>query len=625
MNDIVTQQGTEYNQSSFSGGMNLLGDDSRLQPNQYRVGFDLTNRYDTLDPVLASVQDTAIPKGIIQEITTFGNFVIAFVSGYAYYRYYSQTQWTKIVRFSMDALAPRYWTKAIPVATTNYIRIAASATLSSNTYSNPAGSIITNQVAGASAGNLPGLLVQDNINQPQFIFLDSNGNPTCRTTQNYEQWMISYTDATNTVVATDPNLKIPMDYREYVPIGNTMDWDNDILYVASQDGNSIYRSVSGRPLDFVVNVVNTLAANAAPTQITNSNGINITVPAFTQIPGGDATTTAYSVGVGGITCLRALSSGGVFVAAGDANFNVTLNQTPNAPTLFGEYRFNRKYLFEATCLSDRAIFDSIGDTRFIDLTGVRSFNAIQQQLNEGRNLPFTANVQAAFGNDTNPIIQSPAASAAILYNDYEYYAVDTIFGPAILKYDTINSCWVSFDLQQTNGVAIKQFAKIELAVRQLFAVTIDNKLWVLYSSNTTTSPSFRGIGVSGNILYANSNIKMNNPKREGRLNKCRVIVNRVTQSGEFSFTPYVNNRLTQQKTQTKTINYTAPTIPNTQSDPLPDVDTGLYNILFSTTDCGTGWKTYGVFSWTVGSVTQFSFEIEEMTPINPIQSQESVQ
>ena len=97
-----------------------------------------------------------------------------------------------------------------------------------------------------------------------------------------------------------------------------MAWSNGILYIVSQDFNTINRSVNGRPLDFVINVVNTLATNAP----------------YTQIPGGDATTTNYSVGVGGITCIRSLSTGGIFVSASGANFAVTLNQTPNAPTIF---------------------------------------------------------------------------------------------------------------------------------------------------------------------------------------------------------------------------------------------------------------------------------------------------
>jgi hypothetical protein len=609
--NIVTQKGSEYNQASFVGGMNLLLDDTRLQTNQYRIGFDLTNRYDVLDPVLASVKDIRLPNGIVQELVTFGNYIIAFVSGTAWYRQYTDISWTQIAAFSMSKTAPRYWTVAVPVSTTNYVRLAATATVSSQTFPAPNGAINLLNVAGANQGNLPGLLVQDNINQPQFIFLDANGIPTVRVTQKYDEWMISYTDADNVTVA------INGDQREYVPIGNCMAWANGILFIVSQDYNSIYRSVSGRPLDFVVNVVNTLATNTAQTTVANSNNENIVIPPFTQIPGGDATTTDYSVGVGGITCIRPLSTGGIFVSAGGANFAVTLNQTPNAPTIFGEYLFNRAFLFNSVCLSDRVIFDTLGDTRFIELTGIRSFNAITQVQNEGKNSPFNATIQGIFGVDTDPIIQDVAATAAILYNNYELYAVNTILGPCIAKYDTINNCWVSFDFQQTGGKAVKIFSKIELSENRLFAITTDNELYTLYVGPSVTTPSFRSIGICSSILWAGSTIKMAHPKLELKCDKVRAIINKITESATATLDLYCNNRQVVEGPVQKAITYE--TAPNLSSDPLalPDVGSQLLNILWSTPDAEQGWKYFANFTWSNGSFTQFSFEMQELTPANP--------
>ena len=152
-------------------------------------------------------------------------------------------------------------------------------------------------------------------------------------------------------------------------------WTNGILFIVSSDTNTIYRSVSGRPLDFVVNVTNLLVATQTTVIVNNKS-----MTAYWQYGGGDATTTSYAVGVGGISCIRSLSTGGIFVSASNATFAVTLNQTPNAPMIFGEYTFNRAFLFNATCLSDRVIFDTIGDTRFIELTGIRSFNAVHMSI-----------------------------------------------------------------------------------------------------------------------------------------------------------------------------------------------------------------------------------------------------
>lgn len=638
MSEIITQKGSEYNQASFIGGMNLLSDDTRLQPNQYRIGFDLTNRYDTVEPVLASVLDQRAPAGIKQEIVTFGDYIILFVEGLAYYRYYTSLDWTQIQGFQMSSTAPRYWTVAVPVSTTNYVRYAASATTSVSTANNPAAGIQLASVLGASAGNLPGLLVQDNINQPQFIFINLQGIPTCRVTQSFTQWFISFTDATNTVVGTPNTPDNTQDNREYVPIGNVMTWVNGILYIASQDDNYIYRSVSGRPLDFVVNVTNILAANTTQqiwtyTDPISGNTTDVQVPPFTQSAGGaftadnvynaggDATTTSYSVGVGGISVLRPLSTGGVFVGASDACFSVTLNQTPNAPTEFGEYTFIRTFLFNDTCLSDRAIIDSIGDTRFIDTSGIRSFNAIESLQNEGRNSVFSAFIQPIFGPDTSPVIQQTNAAASILYNNYELYAINTVLGPCIAKYDTINSCWVAFDFQQVGVRGIKIFAKIELSIQRLFAVTTDNQVYTLYLGSGITNPSFRTIGISSNILWANSNIRMAHPKLELKLKLTRVILNNITSDCTCSFTPYANNRISSEGTITKNIEYQIPEPVSTDPLALQDVNTQLSNLLFSTPDMGQGWKYFGIFSWTGGKITQFSMEHEELTPMNPELSQ----
>lgn len=596
---------SQYNQSSFVGGMNLLGDDSRLQPNQYRVGFDMTNRFDELDLMAESILDPSTPPGIMQESATFGNFIVLFVSGKAFYRHYTQLGWIQIPGFAMSVDAPRYWSVVIPVATTNYVRIAVAGLVNTNT-SNPQAGIQLSNIAGAAGGNLPGLLVQDNINQPQFIFINgSTQQPTCRITQTFDQWRITFIGADNAVVAVDTDGNV-QDFREYVPIGNTMAWANGILMIASQDGQIIYRSVSGRPLDFVVNVPAKLADNT-------------TTPPYTLFGGGDVLTTAYSVGVGGISCIRPLSTGGWFVAASNANFAVTLNTTQNATTIYGEYTFLRQFLFNSNCLSDRGILDTIGDTRFVDLSGVRSFNAIEQAQNEGRNSVFTSNIQKAF----NGITQSTDKVAAILFDNYEMYAMNTIFGYAIAKYDTVNGCWVAFDRLQTNGKAIKMLFKLEIDVQRLYAITEDNKLYNLYAGTKATVGTVRTVGVCANMLYANENIKMNNPDTEVQLRDCRIVMNNITTDVELSFTPYVNNRLTRQPSVEKSVTYKEATIISSLPTDLPDVNTQLQNLLFPTPNCGQGWKVFGIISWNAGTITQYSMDLNNATPMNPLLSQGS--
>lgn len=578
---------SEYNQASFSGGMNLLLDDTRLQSNQYRIGFNVRARYDILTEVNDSVLDTSLPPGVIQELVTFGNFLVVFVAGNAYYRLYSDQGWTQIVGFSMSTTAARYWTVPVPVTTTLYGRIAAGssvtigmAPITTASVNSPIQQVNT---TASNSGNLPGLLVQDNINQPFFIFLNASGVPEADVTFTYDQWTAVYDAVTGNLVT---------DGREYVPVGNSMAWASGILFIVDPSKNIIYRSVSGRPLDFMVNVDTT------------------------GQPGGAAFTTAYSVGVGGISVIRPLATGGIFVGASNSNYSVTLNTTQSAPTIFGEYTFIRQFLFEATCLSDRCIIDSLGDTKFIDLTGVRSFNAIAQLENEGRNAPFTATVARAFQG----LVQDVAA--AILYDNFELYAVTTIFGPAIAVYDTINSVWTSFDLAQTGGAKIKALAKIELGVQRLFAVTEDDELFTLYSGNTFSTALIQSIGISANMLYANQNIKLINPKNEVKLLDVRAIASQITQNSTITMQVIVDNRISAlMNAITKTITYVPPVKKYTDFA-LPDINTQLQNILWPTPNCEQGWKVGILLSWTGGcSITQFSCSLKDETPQNPLTSQ----
>jgi len=571
---------SSYSQKAFSGGMNLLEDDTRLQPNQYRLGQNVRNRFGKFVPIPSGVLDVSAPEGIKQEIRTFGEFIILFCAGFCYYRHYTATGWKRILGFQMSKEAPRYWTEVVPILASKYLRKLATGI-------DATAAVSLNVVTGASAGNVSGLVVQDNINQPQFVYLDqSTGVPTSRVLQDYSQW--TWTN--------DGADAISNDKREYVPIGNSMAWVDGILYVTSQDFNLILRSVEGRPLDFVVNI----------DQDGNA--------------GGDAFTSAYSVGVGGISCIRAMSTGALFVAAGNANFAVSKNMTPGAMTLWGQYTFIRTFLFNSTCLSDRAIIDSLGDTRFIDITGIRSFNAILQAQNEGRNSQFSMMIQNIFvqANGEN-IVQSAIKSAAILYDNYEHYAVNTILGPAIAIFDTLNQCWVGFDLLQTNGSLVKMLAKIELTVQRLYGITEDDKVYTFYRG-TEYAPLIRTLSISPDTLkIGNDSVP---PEWEHKLQNLRCIFSGITETFTCSVTPIVQNQISKSGIVVKTINYNAPTVTFIGQGQLNDVGTGINNAIFPTPNCNQGCQSYCLITWTSkAELMAFSMECGDVKPMQSLRSQ----
>jgi len=602
----------EINQKSFRGGMNLLVDDTRptadvegdtsqsryeININQYRIGFNARCRYDVLDPVLSSLEDTSLPEGIKQGILTFGDYVICFVGGYAFFRPITSTGWTQIVGFAMDLNVPRYWFIPIPVAETNYGRLGVAATEVGSTtvtgVSNSRAGINAVNVSSAFQGNLPGLLVQDGINQPQFIFLDSNNNnfPSCRVTQMFSEWTLTIDPIT---------LIVSVDNREYVPIGTQMDIYNGILFILAPDGTNIYRSVSGRPLDFVVNVK----------------------PDGTA--GGDATTTSYSIGTGNISCLKTLSSG-LFVSAGNACFSVTLNTNPTAPTLFGEYTFIRTFLFTAACLSDRAIIDINGDTAFVDVNGLRSFNSILQTQNEGRNSVFSKTVASLFvnvgsnGNNIN-VVQNPLNIAAVTFDNYALFAVNTSYGQIIVVYDTISEVYVSLDRSQfPTNTGIKQFALVATEVTALFAITFDDRLIQLYCG-----------GLSGTLtdtaIVRFMSVCSQNPKAQIKQKDFRCVLSQFNKDSTATLSTFVDNRLVAtDNPQSKSIKYVTPSPVYNQQPYFQDANSQVQNLYFSTPNCGEGWKVWNVLTWTGGGhITNILTTTVDITPTNPLSSQANV-
>lgn len=582
----------EFKQSSFSGGMNLLLDDTRLPVtfkykegetpydisyNQYRIGLNVRTRFDVCTAIPSSVVDTLAPAGNKQAIISFGNYIILFVAGTAWYHLNGVPGWTQIKAFSMDPNVPRYWTVAVPVTTTNYVRYGIP-TATGGLISNPvAGAQQVNIIAGTFA-QLPGLLVQDGVTQPYFIFIDGSGNVQARQTQSYTQW--------NFTLAAD-GVTISNDNREYVPIGTYMEWYNGILFIVDSNFNYIYRSVSGRPLDFVVNV--------------NPGGTK----------GGDATTTSYSVGVSGITAMQALPGNMLFVAAGGAAcFSITLNTTPNAPTLFGEYTFIRTILFNANCITDRGIVEILGDTVFIDANGLRSFNAVEQQLNEGRNSVFSSTVASLFTGITQSatvrLNQGTAWCSAISFDNYAIFSVNTIFGYVLVVYDTINSVYTSLDVSQLGNHAAKQFAVINISSLALYAITDDDRVVQLYADPVNFDTCTMRFGA----------VCSQDPKKELKVSVFRSVISKITKNTNVTATLFTDNRL--DESYETDISYRPAPNTYTSTNLGNDIGTQVNNLFFSFPNSSQGWKAFLSLTWTAGAtLTDVAVTTEDVTPMNP--------
>jgi len=416
-----------YSQSDFSGGLNLFDSDAKLADNEYCLASNIRIRTNDIVCAKDKEEDTTAPAGLKQGLYAFDNYLLLFCRGSAFYKDVAlDTPWTQVNNFNMSTEATRIFTEAVPASTLNFERRLQEKNRADGSSSET--NLDVNPLI-RTGPSLSGLVCQDGgTTQPYIIY----PNAQAAIIREYNAWT--------------------KDFREYVPRGRQMKYMNGILFVVSPDGKSLYRSVSGRPTDFVVNV--------------NSTGDK----------GGNADTTSYAVGYNPITCLSALNSGELFVGTAESCHPVEFNYER---TIFAEPTFLNRRTFSAGIVNQFSFIDILSDYTFIDIDGLRSFNAVLQQQSEGRNSIFSSRVSRAFAG----IKQTDLTSAAIVFDNYSFFAVNTIYGYRIGIYDNNRLVWVSFDnlgLDQP----IKQFAIAKQSTNPtLYGITSD-KVYKLYSSET---------------------------------------------------------------------------------------------------------------------------------------------
>ena len=133
-----------------------------------------------------------------------------------------------------------------------------------------------------------------------------------------------------------------------------------------------------------------------------------------------------------------LNNEALFVSTVGGSYGVSLDYTL---TVFAEPMFQKQYLFTANSINQHSFVDLLGDFAFIDPEGLRSFNAVMQSKNEGRNSIFSLKVARLFKG----VVQDTKKCSAIVFDDYALFACNTIFGHGILIYDTLTQQFVSFD------------------------------------------------------------------------------------------------------------------------------------------------------------------------------------
>jgi len=392
----------------FSGGMRGDVDASKLDPNQYHYLQNGRVRFGSCEAIKLPLDvSKGLPNGgNLQGLYFASNTAFVFIDGKVYQRDFADDtdeEFNNIGAFNLNADAKYIYTQLVPASTINFRRQADNA--------NDAIRFTENGSSTPSA-----MVCQDGINQPVLILNITN----VRNTSNIDQWTLGDIDT-----GVDEN-------REYVPIGKNMLYYDGVLYVISPDGKEIYRSVTGRPLDFVIAV----DAEGNKLEDLPSNGI-------------EASRMSHRVDYGEIVCINNIlltnslisrlpqdQKSGFFVASKLQSYLVSPNKNF---TLYSEPYLTTLPLFSTSPVNQFTMLPMLGDVGFIDAAGLKSIESIMIAGEEGRNLEFSSSLSYLFKD----ISQDDCCCANS--DDYAYFCVKTKFGYKVIIYDTLTKVFVSVD------------------------------------------------------------------------------------------------------------------------------------------------------------------------------------
>lgn len=415
-------------QNNFNDGFDLLSCDTEISKNGFLYLINARQRLGFIEPNKKPLEITGAPAGKKQGGIALEDVLIAFIAGSAWYNVDGSDSWIQIPGFAMSPTVDIYYAIAVPDGTVKYQRKLETANIS-----NP----ISREYPDFLIDGTPaGILVQDGINQPYLIQQLASGIFSARVTNTYAKW------------------KNEQKNREYVPIGKQMTIVDAKLLISSPDNKKIYQSISGRYLDFMVNV--------------DVNGDKLP----TEAQGG-ADSVSFNFDSADITCLTECNIPSSFIYGTSRNLRIVTLDYNN--TIFGEPTYFVSEKLTVGVVNQDSIIDILGDYAIIDFEGIKSFNAVKNLKIEGDNSIFSLNIGRIIKKikQTNP--------HAIMYDNFALFYLKTKWGNLIAVFDTLLQRWSSFDI--IDALLIKKFAiTTTTSAFHLYAFTGDDKIYKLYSS-----------------------------------------------------------------------------------------------------------------------------------------------
>jgi hypothetical protein len=478
-----------YQQKSFNSGLDFISSDTQVAEDGYIWLVNGRTRYGRVEPTNKHLQLTGFPEGLQQGTITVGNVHFLFIAGRAYYRIDGTDVWIQVPLFQMSAIAKTLWSKAIEASTKHFVRRLNE----SESVQDDIQETVDFKIQGTPAG----IIVQDGVSQPWIIEWDDVNNLfIARETKKYSNWAFNSTTANS---------------REYVPIGRQMMVINSKLYIVAPDKKSIYQSISGRPLDFMVNI--------------DVNGQKL--PSESE---GGARSTSFAFDFDDITCIVPINVPNSFIYG--TSRNVRIVQLDYTKRIFGEPTYFQASIAKAGIVNQESFLELVnGDLAFISPDGVKSFNAIEHLQTKSNGTVFSLQVGHLLTNHTTRKPIKQVNCSCVRYDNYAFFNLDTYWGNIIVTYDMLKDLWCSLDI--TLATKIKQFAVMETATEdKLFCLNGFNEVFQMYASTETETPEIRF-----RSLVDNSTAK------EQKGVKLVAMFQKGTTDGNAFLTEYVDDQL----------------------------------------------------------------------------------
>jgi hypothetical protein len=314
----------------------------------------------------------------------------------------------------------------------------------------------------------------------------------------------------------------PDGVREYVPVGRNMLYYDDILYIVSPDRKELYRSVTGRPLDFVIGI------NSEGNKLESLNGNPVEASRMSYRVDNDEI-----VSINAVTLTQQLSSrlpqdnpSGFLLASRSTTYLLTPNYFD---TIYGEPTFSNKILFPTSPVGQFAVVDLLGDTGMVDVNGLKSIESILSVGNEGRNLPFSSALDYYFRGVTQTDVTTG------IYDNYAYFFVNTRYGQRAIVFDTLHKVFVSIDDYSSVMGQVKFFASgiVSNKTRRACVATADCKIYELDPDTDEVLP----------WTFFSKEWAMNTQLSELKPNMINIILQDVKEDGIILATPFVDRVL----------------------------------------------------------------------------------